>query len=150
MTHQPDVPRRSEATWIAMSAASEGPWVAALAGGAAVGLADFAMRVFGWDLSLADPLALGLSVFFLIGAGGALLRGGHHRARAWAQQHPWSYAWVPAAGTAVTVFASYLFLSAQGLFGSLWEGLSDGFGVLVLLGIIGYVARGLRPASRRG
>jgi hypothetical protein len=150
MTYEPDVPRRSEATWIAMSAASEGPWVAALAGGAAVGLADFALHLLGWHPTLAGPLALGLSVFFLIGAGGALLRRGHDRARAWAQQHPWSYAAVPAAGTAVTVFATYLFLSGQGLFGSLWEGLSDGLGVLVLLGIIGYVARGVRPATRRG
>jgi hypothetical protein len=150
MTYQPDVPRRSETTWIAMSAASQGPWTAALAGGAVIGLADFALHLAGWHLSLADPVALALAVFFLIGAGGALLRRGHDRARAWAQRHPWSYASVPAAGTAITVFATYLFLSGHGLFGSLWEGLSDGLGVLVLLAIIGYVARGLRPASRRG
>ncbi|MEV5752717.1 hypothetical protein AB0L00_33300 [Actinoallomurus sp. NPDC052308] len=150
MTHQPDVPSRSETTWIAMSAASEGPWTLALAGGAAVGVADFALHLLGWHLSLAAPIALGLSVFFLIGAGGALLRRGHDRARAWAQAHPWSYAAVPAAGTALTVFATYVFLSGHGLFGSMWEGLSDGLGVLVLLGIIGYVARGVRPAARRG
>jgi hypothetical protein len=47
------------------------------------------------------------------------------------------------------VFAAFLFLSGDGLFGSLWEGLTDGLGVLVLLGIIGYIARGVRPASRR-
>jgi hypothetical protein len=47
------------------------------------------------------------------------------------------------------VFASYLLLSGDGLFASLWEGLSDGLGVLVLIGIIGYVARGVRPAARR-
>jgi hypothetical protein len=56
---------------------------------------------------------------------------------------------VHAAGTAATVFAAYLFLSADGIFGSLWEGVSDGVGVLFLLAIIGYVARGVRPASRR-
>ena len=132
-----------------MSAASEGPWAAALAGGALAGLADLGLHLLGGHLTLAAPLAFGLTVFFLIGAGGALLRRGHDRARAWAQRHPWSYATVPAAGTAVTVFATYLFLSAHGLFSSLWEGLSDGLGVLVLLGIVGYVARGVRPASRR-
>lgn len=131
-----------------MSAASEGPWAAALAGGALAGLADLGLHLLGGHLTLAAPLAFGLTVFFLIGAGGALLRRGHDRARAWAQHHPWSYAAVPAAGTAVTVFASYLFLSAHGLFSSVWEGLSDGLGVLVLLGIVGYVARGVRPASR--
>jgi hypothetical protein len=115
-----------------------------------VGLADLGLHVLGGHLTVAAPLALGLAVFFLIGAGGALLRRGYDRTRAWAQQHPWAYASVPAAGTAATVFAAYLFLSSDGVFGSLWEGLGDGLGVLFLLGIIGYVARGVRPASRRG
>jgi hypothetical protein len=149
MTYQPDVPRRSESTWIAMSAASQGPWAGALAGGAVAGGVDLALHLLGGHLTVAGPLSFGLAVFFLIGAGGALLRRGHDRTRAWAQQHPWSYALVPAAGTAATVFASFLLFSGDGLFGSLWEGLSDGLGVLVLLGIIGYVARGVRPASRR-
>jgi hypothetical protein len=149
MTYQPDVPRRSDSTWIAMSAASQGPWPAALAGGAVAGGADLALHLLSGHLTVAGPVSFGLAVFFLIGGGGALLHRGHDRTRAWAQAHPWSYALVPAAGTAATVFASYLFLSAHGLFGSLWEGLSDGFGVLLLLGIIGYVARGVRPASRR-
>jgi hypothetical protein len=150
MTYQPDVPRRSESTWIAMSAASQGPWAVALGGGAVAGLADLGLHVLGGHLTVAAPLSFGLAVFFLIGGGGALLRGGYDRTRAWAQRHPWTYAAVPAAGTAATVFAAYLFLSTQGVFGSLWEGLGDGFGVLLLLGIIGYVARGVRPASRRG
>jgi hypothetical protein len=149
MTYEPDVPRRSDSTWIAMSAASEGPWAAALAGGAVAGGLDLGLHLLGGHLSLAGPLSFGLAVFFLIGAGGALLRRGHDRTRAWAQAHPWSYALMPAAGTAATVFAAFLFLSGDGLFGAVWEGLSDGLGVLVLLGIIGYVARGVRPASRR-
>jgi hypothetical protein len=149
MTYEPDVPSRSDSGWIAMSAASQGPWTTALAGGAVAGGADLALHLLGGHLTVAGPLSFGLAVFFLIGAGGALLRRGHDRTRAWAQQHPWSYAVVPAAGAAATVFASFLFLSTDGIFGSLWEGLSDGLGVLVLLGIIGYVARGVRPASRR-
>ncbi len=149
MTYQPDVPSRSDSAWIAMSAASQGPWAAALGGGAVAGGADLALHVLGGHLTLAGPLSFGLAVFFLIGAGGALLRRGHDRTRAWAQQHPWSYALVPAAGTAATVFASWLVLSGDGLFASLWEGLGDGLSVLVLLGIIGYVARGVRPATRR-
>jgi hypothetical protein len=149
MTYEPDVPRRSDSTWIAVSAASQGPWAAALAGGAVAGGADLALHLLGGHLTVAGPLSFGLAVFFLIGAGGALLRRGYDRTRAWAQQHPWSFALVPAAGTAATVFASFLLLSGDGLFGSLWEGLSDGLGVLFLIGIIGYVARGVRPASRR-
>jgi hypothetical protein len=150
MTYQPDVPRRSDSTWIAMSAASQGPWPAAIAGGVVGGLADLGLNVLGGHLTLAGPLSFGLAVFFLIGAGGALLRRGYDRTRAWAQQHPWTYALAPAAATAATVFATYVFLSAQGIFGSLWEGLGDGLGVLVLLGVIGYVSRGVRPAGRRG
>ncbi|MCW2861874.1 MAG: hypothetical protein JWP48_3582 [Actinoallomurus sp.] len=149
MTYEPDVPRRSDSTWIAISAASQGPWAAALAGGAVAGGLDLALHLLGGHVTVAGPLSFGLAVFFLIGGGGALLRRGYDRTRAWAQQHPWSYALAPAAGTAATVFAAFLFLSGDGLFGSLWEGLSDGLGVLVLLGIIGYIARGVRPASRR-
>jgi len=110
---------------------------------------DLALHLLGGHLTVAGPLSFGLAVFFLIGAGGALLRRGYDRTRAWAQQHPWSFALAPAAGTAATVFASFLLLSGDGLFGSLWEGLSDGLGVLFLIGIIGYVARGVRPAARR-
>lgn len=149
MTYQPDVPSRSESTWIAAAAASQGPWPAALAGGAVAAAADFGVHLLAGHPTLAAPLALGLVVFFLIGAGGAVLRQGPDRARAWAQRHPWSYASVPAAGTAATVFASYLFLSSEGLFGSLWDGLWDGVGVLLLLAVVGYVARAVRPASRR-
>jgi|1185.fasta_scaffold46419_1 hypothetical protein len=149
MTYEPDVPRRSDSTWIAVSAASQGPWAAALAGGAVAGGVDLALHLLGGHLTVAGPLSFGLAVFFLIGAGGALLRRGYDRTRAWAQQHPWSFALAPAAGTAATVFASFLLLSGDGLFGSLWEGLSDGLGVLFLIGIIGYVARGVRPAARR-
>src|SRR5262249_54360702 len=149
MTYQPDVPQRSESTWIAMSAASQGPWSVALAGGAVAGAADLGLHLLGGHLTLAAPLAFGLGAVFLLGAGRALLNRGYDRTRAWAQAHPWSYALVPAGGTAATVFASYLFLSTSGFFASLWEGLSSGLGVLVLLAIIGYVARGVRPASRR-
>ncbi len=132
-----------------MSAASQGPWAVALAGGAVASAADLGLHLLVGNLTLASPLAFGLTVFFLIGGGGALLRRGYDRTRAWAQAHPWTYASVPAAGTAATVFATYLLLSAHGIFSSLWEGLGDGIGVLALLGIVGYVARGVSPASRR-
>ena len=113
------------------------------------GLADLGLNVLGGHLTLAGPLSFGLAVFFLIGAGGALLRRGYDRTRAWAQGHPWTYAATPALATLATVFATYLLFSAQGVFGSLWEGVSDGLGVLVLLGVVGYVSRGVRPAGRR-
>lgn len=132
-----------------MSAASQGPWAVALAGGVVAGAADLALHLLGGHLTLAAPLAFGLTVFFLIGGGGALLRRGYDRTRAWAHAHPWSYASVPAAGTAATVFASYLLFSAHGIFSSLWEGIGDGIGVLALLAIVGYIARGVSPATRR-
>lgn len=132
-----------------MAAASQGPWTTALAGGAIAGLADLGTHVLSGHATLAAPLAFGLTVFFLIGTGGALLRTGHDRARTWAQSHPWRYATVPAVGVAATVSAAYLLFSGHGIFASVWEGLGDGLGVLALLAVIGYVARGVRPASRR-
>jgi hypothetical protein len=146
MTNQPDVPRRSEKTWIAVSVASQGPWAVALAGGAIVGAADLGLHVLTGHLTVATPLSVAVAMFFLIGAGGALLRRGYDRARSWAQRHPWSYASVPAAATAVTVFGVRLVLSASGPFDAAWHGLWSGAWVLLLLGLIGYVARGVRPA----
>lgn len=148
MTYSPDVPSRSEKTSISMAAAAQGPWGLALVGGAVLGGGSLALHLLTGHLTLAGPLSYGLAVFLLIGSAGALLRKGHDRARAWAQAHPWSYATLPAVITAAGTFGIDLFLSTRGLFSSVWDGLWSGIGLLFLLGLIGYVARAVRPARR--
>lgn len=144
MTNQPDVLSRSDSAYIAMTAASRGPWPTAFVAAAVVGAADLAMHLLTASFTIAAPLSAAFIVFFLIGGGGALFRAGRDRSHTWALGHPWSYAAVPAAATAVTVFGARLLLSTQGFFGSAFSALGDAFGVLLILGIVGYVARAVR------
>jgi hypothetical protein len=138
MTYQPDVPSRSESTWIAMAAATRGPWKAALAGGVIVGAADAGLHLVTGSLTVAMPLWYALVAFFLIGGAGALLRGGRDRARTWAMSHPLRYALVPGAGAAATVLVTRLLLGFSGAF---FNALFAGLAVTVLVAMIGYVAR---------
>jgi hypothetical protein len=138
MTYQPDVPSRSESTWIAVSAATRGPWRAALAGGVIVGAADTGLHLLTGSLTVAMPLWYALVAFFVIGGAGALLRGGRDRARYWAMSHPLRYALVPGAGAAATVLAMRLLLDFSGAF---LNALLAGLVVTVLVGMTGYVAR---------
>jgi hypothetical protein len=144
MTNQPDVLSRSDSAYVAMSAAARGPWPTALAAGAVVGAADLAMHLLTASFTIAAPLSAAFIVFFLIGGGGALFRKGRDRSHAWALAHPWSYAAIPAAATAVTVFGARLLLSMEGFFGSAFSAIGDGLAVMFILGIVGYVARAVR------
>jgi hypothetical protein len=138
MTYQPDVPSRFESTWIAVSAATRGPWRVALAGGVIVGAADAGLHLLTGSLTVAMPLWYALVAFFLIGGAGALLRGGRDQARAWAMSHPLRYALVPGAGAATTVLVTRLLLDFSGAF---FNALFAGLVVTVLVSMIGYVAR---------
>lgn len=138
MTYQPDVPSRSESTWIALSAASRGPWRAALAGGVIVGAADAGLHLLTGSLTVAMPLWYALVAFFLIGGAGAFLRGGRDRARTWAMSHPLRYALVPGGGAATTVLVTRLLLDFSGAF---FNALFAGLVVTALVSMIGYVAR---------
>jgi hypothetical protein len=138
MTYQPDVPSRSESTWIAVSAAIRGPWRVALAGGVIVGAADAGLHLLTGSLTVAMPLWYALVAFFLIGGAGALLRGGRDRARSWAMSHPLRYALVPGAGAATTVLVTRLLLDFSGAF---FNALFAGLVVTVLVSMIGFVAR---------
>jgi hypothetical protein len=138
MTYQPDVPSRSESTWIAVSAATRGPWRVALAGGVIVGAADAGLHLLTGSLTVAMPLWYALVAFFLIGGAGALLRGGRDRARSWAMSHPLRYALVPGAGAATTVLVTRLLLDFSGAF---FNALLAGLVVTALVSMIGFVAR---------
>jgi hypothetical protein len=138
MTYQPDVPSRSESAWIAMSAATHGPWKAALAGGVIVGAADFGLHLVTGSLSVATPLWFALVALFAIGGAGALLRGGRDRARQWAMSHPLRYALVPGAGATATVLVMRLLLDSSGAF---FNAVLAGLVVTALVGMAGYAAR---------
>jgi hypothetical protein len=142
MTYEPEV--RSGSNWIAMSAATRGPWKTALFGGVIVGAADFGLHLITLHAALATPLSYALAAFFLIGGAGALLKSGRDRAQDWALAHPMRFALVPGAGTAATVFAIRLLMSFGNIFGAFGHALMAGLAVTVLVAVIGYVARAVR------
>jgi hypothetical protein len=144
MSYTPEVPSRNESLWIATSAAAQGPWGVAFAGGAVVGGAQLAFELLSGHLTVAGPLAHGLTVFFLIGSIGALLIKGRDRARAWAHRHPWRFAVVPAIGAGATVLPVQLLLSTSGIFGATAEALWTALTVLVTVGLVGMVVGAVR------
>jgi hypothetical protein len=141
MSYQSQVPSRSDSAWIALSAATRGPWKAAAVGGVIVGLADFGLHLMSLSFALAAPLWLGCVAFFLIGGAGALLRGGRDQARTWAVDHPLRYALVPGAGTGISVFTMRFLLGSSGAF---YNAVLAGLLVTVLVATAGYVARAVR------
>lgn len=144
MSYTPEVRGRNESLWIATSAAMQGPWGLAFAGGAVIGGAQLAFQLLSGHLTVAGPLASGLTVFFLIGAIGALLAKGRDRARAWAHGHPWRFAVVPAIGAGATVLPVQLLLSTAGIFGATWEALWTAASVFVIVGLVGMVVGAVR------
>ena len=80
MTYQPDVPSRSESTWIAMAAATRGPWKAALAGGVIVGAVTTVLvtRLLpGFSGAFFNALFAGLAVTVLVAMIGYVARAVH-------------------------------------------------------------------------
>jgi hypothetical protein len=144
MSYTPEVPGRNESLWIATSAAMQGPWGLAFAGGAVVGGAQLVFQLLAGHLTVAGPLAGGLTVFFLIGSIGALVMKGRDRARAWARKHPWRFAVAPAIGAGATVLPVQLLLSTQGIFGATWDALWTAASVLVIVGLVGMLAGAVR------
>lgn len=144
MSYTPEVPGRNESLWIATAAAMQGPWGLAAAGGAVVGGAQLALQLLAGHLTVAGPLAGGLTAFFLIGSIGALLGKDRDRARAWAHRHPWRYGLAPALGAGATVLPVKLLLSTAGLVGAAFGALWTGITVLVVVGLVGMVVGAVR------
>jgi hypothetical protein len=144
MSFTPDVPSRNESLWIATAAASQGPWGLAAAGGAVVGGAQLVLQLAGGHLTVAGPLGSGLVVFFLIGSIGALLGKSRDRARAWAHQHPWRFAVVPALAAGAADLPVKLLLSSAGVFGATVDAMWTAISVLVIVGLVGMVVGAVR------
>jgi hypothetical protein len=147
MSYTPDVPSRDESLWIATSAAMQGPWGLAAAGGAVFGGVQLALQLLGGHLTVAGPVASGLMAFFLIGSVGALLARRRDRALAWAHSHPWRFAIVPAIGAGATVLPVRLLFSTAGIFGATFNAIWTTASVFVIVGLIGMVVGAVRRAS---
>jgi hypothetical protein len=142
MSYQPDVPSRSDNTWLSLGAAAGAPWKIAVASGAVVGLADLGLELLGGRLAPAGPISVGLTVLFLVAGIGAYLRGG--RIQDWARRHPWQVAAVPGIGTAATLFPVQWLLTDAGFFSAALSAGLRGAGVLLIVGLVGMVVGAMR------
>jgi hypothetical protein len=146
--NQEGLSRREEMS-VSSAAMSGAPLGAAAVTGGVVALGDLGLHVIGGHISeaaLSGSLALGVSVFFLVAAIGALMRARSGRAARWARNNPWRFAVLPgAAVAAITLVLSVLL--GGGVVGGVWSGLWHGAAVFGLTGVAGAVSRGRRHTA---
>jgi hypothetical protein len=137
--------RRDEAS-VSAAALTGGSAVGALATGAVFTLADLGLQVLHGHLGLGaigGSVSLGVSVFFVVLAGAALMRARAGRAVQWALANPWRFALVPGVSVAVLVFLLTTLIGG-GVLGGVWAAAWHGAAVYGLTGVTGMAAGGRR------
>ncbi|MER5465150.1 hypothetical protein ABT010_31600 [Streptomyces sp. NPDC002668] len=150
MSHNSEI-SKAERRRLAVASATLGPWRAAATVGALGGGVALALGTIGDGIGLgvlAGALSVALMLFFMVGGAGAVLgdkpgtgSGDDRRIRRWAAAHPWRVAAVPGALMVATDVVVRQALTAQGLFGSLWDGLWRGALVVGVVGLVGRFSR---------
>ncbi|MFI6324220.1 hypothetical protein ACIBG8_42305 [Nonomuraea sp. NPDC050556] len=144
---------RSEELSLSGAALRGAPWKAAAIGGGAISLASFGMGAITGDADLTWALSLGISLFTLIAAIGAVSKPDvgdrtTRQARLWALKHPWKFALLPAGVTAVLSYPVQLVLDGEGVFGAAWDAMWHGALVYLIVGIIGVTMKGRARSSQ--
>ena len=121
-----------------MSAAamSGGSAAGALVTGAVFTLGDLGLQLLHGHLGLAavgGSVSLGVSVFFVVLAGAALMRARAGRAARWAADNPWRFALLPGVSVAVLVFLLTMLIGG-GVLGGVWAAAWHGGAVYGLTG----------------
>jgi hypothetical protein len=148
-----EISRRDEVS-LSGAALRGAPWrTAAISGGATVA----GSWVLGWLLpgspDLVWALGLGISVFALVAAIGAVRRPDvgdrvTRQARLWALQHPWKFSLLPAAITAALDYPVQLVLDGEGVFGSAFQSVWHGALVYLIAGVVTLTLQGRGRPSR--
>ncbi|MFI7439500.1 hypothetical protein [Nonomuraea indica] len=142
-----EITRRDEVS-LSGAALRGAPWKAAAVGGGVVTAASYGMGVIlPGDADLVWALGLGISLFALIAAVGAVARPNDgdrvtRQARLWALRHPWKFALLPAGITAVLDYPVQLVLDQEGVFGSAFHSLWHGALVYLIAGILTLTMKG--------
>lgn len=142
---QAPVPRDERLSWresftVSGAALTNAPWGVALIGGVVVG-GGYLLLHLG-SLPLAASILLGLQVLLAVAAGGAVWkRRAGNRAVAWARQHPWRFAALPAVFTGVVTVPVAMVFGFAGPFGAIFSGIGRGLGTWVLVALAALIAR---------
>jgi hypothetical protein len=128
---------------VSTAAMSEVPWKTAAGAGVIVAGADLVLHLttFHWGLSaIGNSASAGIVALFAVAGAGLMLRRERaSRAVRWAHAHPWQFALVPGAATAVIVFVlSVIF--GSGLVGDVFTAVWHGALAFGVTGVVGSLA----------
>src|SRR5258707_8884628 len=139
--------RREELT-VSTAAMADVPWAVAGAAGVVVTGADLLLHLMGGHVGLTSSVSRGTVALFTVAGRSVVVRRRASRAARWARTHPWRFAVLPGAATAVIVFVLSVIASSGplgGAFTALWHG-AIAFG---LTGGVGAIPGGGRGATER-
>ncbi|WP_433514955.1 hypothetical protein ACQP2T_04665 [Nonomuraea sp. CA-143628] len=147
-----EISRRDEVS-LSGAALRGAPWKTAAVSGGATAAVSFVLGVLSDSAGLVWSLGLGISVFALVAAIGAVSKPNEgdrvtRQARLWALKHPWRFALLPAAITAVLDYPVQLVLDGEGVFGSAVQSIWHGALVYVIAGVLTLTRQGRARSSQ--
>ncbi|MFI7707707.1 hypothetical protein [Nonomuraea sp. NPDC049480] len=147
-----EISRRDEVS-LSGAALRGAPWKAAAIGGGAVAATSFGLGALTGSGDLVWALGLGISLFALIAAIGAVSKPNEgdrvtRQARIWSLRHPWKFSLLPAGITAVLDYPVQLVLDGEGVFGSAVHAMWHGALVYLIAGILTLTMQGRARDAR--
>ncbi|WP_049571461.1 hypothetical protein [Nonomuraea sp. SBT364] len=141
-----EITRRDEVS-LSAAALRGAPWKVAALGGGAIAATSFGLGLLGGSGDLVWALGLGISLFALIAAIGAVSKpevGDRvtRQARVWGLRNPWKFALLPAGITAVLDYPVQLVLDGEGVFGSAVHAGCHGVLVYVIAAVLTLTMQG--------
>lgn len=149
-----ELTRRDEMS-LAGAALRGAPWKAAAVTGGAVAAVSLGLDLLTGDLDLTWAMAVGIGLFSLIAAIGAISKPDvgdrvTRQARLWALRHPWRFSLYPALGSAILLYPVQLVLDREGVFGAALDALQGGVVVYLITAIVALTLKGRGQTSLPG
>ncbi|GGS96358.1 hypothetical protein GCM10010156_63190 [Planobispora rosea] len=147
-----ELTRRDEIS-LAGAALHGAPWKSAAVAGGAVAATSFGLGVIlPGAASLTWALCLGISLFALVAAVGAISRPGAgdrvtRQARSWALRHPWRFSLYPSLGAAALMYPVQLVIDGEGPFSAGLDALQGGVAVYLITAVLALTMRGRGQSS---
>ncbi|MEV0385951.1 hypothetical protein [Nonomuraea sp. NPDC050643] len=147
-----EISRRDEIS-LSGAALRGAPWKAAAVGGGVVAVAGTGVSLLTGGGDLVWALGLGISLFALIAAIGAVAKPHEgdrvtRQARQWSLRHPWKFALLPAGLAAALDYPVQLVLDGEGVFGSAVQAMWHGALVYLIAAILTLTMRGRARPER--
>ncbi len=148
-----ELTRRDEMS-LAGAALRGAPWkAAAITGGASAAISYVMGVVLPGPADLTWALCLGISVFSLVAAIGAVSKPNvgdrvTRQARLWSLRHPWRFALYPGILAAVVMYPVQLVFDQEGVFGAAWDALWGGALVYLIAAIVTLSMKGRAQSAK--